>query len=217
MKKFIEFINELNYSTYRSASKKLKELGHTKRAAAIDKHRDVHGSKMSLLKNYGDLLPFELSIKLDKNGLFLPGNTDLVTVYLAGWNYIPAVDNDCEAAIICPSFLFNSNQLHIEKSSELNKDHIKGLDEYTEMDYMFQFDYVVKDDSCTVFSFEGTEDYIKFSNRRDAVRFKKILEEDSVFLDNLVDMIKGCEDLSPFYIKKKIVDSYNINKMYIER
>ncbi len=217
MKKFIEFINELKYSTYRSASKKLKELGHTKRSTSIDRHASIHGTKMSFLKNYGDLLPFELSIKLDKNGLFLPGNTDLITVYLAGWNYIPAVDNDCESAIICPVFLFNSDQLHIEKSGELNKDHIKGLDEYTEMDYMFQFDYVVGNDSCSVFSFEGGDDYIKFSNRRDAVRFKKILEEDKTFLDSLVGMTEGCEELSPFYIKKKIINSYNINKMYIER
>ncbi len=220
MKKFIEFINELKYSTYRSASKKLKELGHDDRSENIDKHADNHRIKLMRLKNYGDLMPFELVGSFSSHhGRYVSGREDLITAYLAGWIHIPMEDIDYELVSISPYFIYNTKQPHIDKSNELNKEHIKGLDNNITSEQIFTLEFEVANEGVSIYSYEGhsKNDFIKFSNRRDAVRFKKILEEDSLFLDTLIEMTQDNDDISPFYVKKKFIESYNINNMYYSK
>ena len=220
MKKFIEFINELNYSTYRSASIRLKELGHDDRSENIEKHANTHHIELDRQKNYGDLMPFELVGSFSSyHERYESGREDLITAYLAGWIHIPMEDIDYELVSISPYFIYNTKQPYIEKSNELNKEHIKGLDNVITSEHIFTLEFEVANEEVSIYSYEGNSknDFIKFSNRRDAVRFKKILEEDSLFLDTLIEMTQDNDDISPFYVKKKFIESYNINNMYYSK
>jgi hypothetical protein len=211
MKKFEQFINELKHTTYSKASKKLKEKGQVKRAERLSKHSYIHQSKMEILKSYPELNPFEFWV----DSKFLPdnkNNSNKVTAYLYGWGYIPAEDNECQAVIISPCFIFNSQFPLIGDLDK--KEHFKGIDEYLEMEYMFQLDYN-NDKVVDLYSFEGQTNYYKFTNRRDAVRFKKLIESDPIFMNDLVASVNGCDELNPFLIQKEFVNSIKINDLYI--
>ena len=211
MKKFEQFINELHGNTYRKVAKTLKDKGHVKRAERLSKHSYIHQSKMEMLKSYPDLNPFEFWV----DSKFLPANknnSNKVTAYLYGWAYIPAEDNECQAVIISPCFIFNSQFPLIGDLDK--KEHFKGIDEYLEMEHMFQLDYN-NDKVVDLYSFEGQTNYYKFTNRRDAVRFKKLIESDPIFMNDLVASVKGCDELNPFLIQKEFVNSIKINDLYI--
>ena len=61
---------------------------------------------------------------------------------------------------------------------------------------------------------EGEKDYYKFTNRRDAVRFKKIITSDPHFIDCIVDAVGKCEELDAFSIHKNFIDTIKINDLY---
>ena len=210
MKKFEQFINELKYTTYSNASKKLKEKGHIERSKEITKHSNIHSSKMLCVKNYPDLSPFEIWV----NSEFFPDNinkSNKLTVYLSYWSYLPAYENDCENVMITPHFIFNSK---VPLIGDLDKkEHFKGIDGYLEMEDVITLDY--SNEKVSLYSMNGEESYYKFTNRRDAVRFKKLIESDTVFMNELVQLVKGCDELNPFLIQQEFKNSIKINDLYI--
>ena len=210
MKKFEQFINELKYTTYSNASKKLKEKGHIERSKEISKHSNIHSSKMLCVKNYPDLSPFEIWV----NSEFFPDNinkSNKLTVYLSHWIYLPANENDCENVVITPHFIFNSKVPLIGDLSR--NEHFKGIDGYLEMEDVFAFDY--SNEKVSLYSMNGEESYYKFTNRRDAVRFKKLIESDPIFMSDLVGCVSGCDELNPFLIQQEFKDSIKINDLYV--
>lgn len=219
-KKFEQFINELKYSTYTKAAKGLEEKGHKERAEKLRKHNFLHRQKMEMIKNYPDLRPFEMWVQVSKHGEE-PDNTykeEKITVYLSTFNYIPSGDNECQSVDIQPLFLFSKQEPYMDPNNfnlfKTEKDHRKSISETLTTDYTLNMSYY-GDGEFDLYSFEGEKNYFKFTNRRDAVRFKKIIESDSHFIDCLVDATKGCDDLDPFLIHKKFVDSIRINDLFI--
>lgn len=218
-KKFEQFINELKYTTYAKAAKGLEEKGHKERADKLRKHNSIHGIKLSMIKNYKDLRPFEIWAKPDGD-YFRPDDkkTNKLTVYLGSWNYIPSEDNECQSVDISPLFLINTKEPYMNPS-EFNlfkgeKEHRKGIDDILNGDYVANLTYY-NDEVGDLYSFEGSEsEYFKFTNRRDAVRFKKIIQSDEFFIESLIEATKGCDDLNAFAIHKKFVQTLKINDLY---
>ena len=219
-KKFEQFINELKYQTYAKAAKGLEEKGHKERAEKLRKHNFLHRQKMEMIKNYPDLRPFEMWVQVSEQSE-QPDNTykeEKITVYLSTFSYIPSEDNECGSVDIQPIFLYNRKEPYMDPNNfnlfKTEKEHRKSVDECLTTDYSLNMSYY-GDGEFDFYSFEGEKDYYKFTNRRDAVRFKKIINSDPHFIDCLVDATKGCDDLDPFLIHKKFVDSIRINDLFV--
>ena len=72
IKKYEQYIKEeLDWKTMNSASKKLKDIGHTNRARAISKHSVFHSTKMEWINNYYDMADDSIE-RSDFNDIFLP-------------------------------------------------------------------------------------------------------------------------------------------------
>ena len=220
-KKFEQFITELKYQTYAKAAKKLSDMGHVKRADKIKKHNSIHRLKMDMLENYSDLRPFEMWVNDDNKGYQEPDlkQENKVTVYLASWSYIPSEDNECNSVDIAPIFLFNSKEPYMDPSKfdlfKGEKEHKKGLDDILSGEFMFNLSYY-NDSVHNLYSFEGDNRYFKFTNRRDAVRFIKIIKSDQFFIENLVNSTNNCENLDPFLIHQEFIDNLKVNDIYLD-
>ena len=220
-KKFEQFINELKYQTYAKAAKMLRDKGHTKRADALGKHNSTHRLKLYMFENYEDLRPFEMWVKVLKEDE-IPDNKkrmQKVTVYLSTFSYIPSEENECSSLDISPIFLYNRKEPYMNPGDfnlfKSEKDHRKSCNDSLIGDYSLQLSYY-NNEVSKLYSFEGGSDYYKFTNRRDAVRFKKIITSDPHFIDCMVEAGDGCEELDAFSIHKKFIDAIKINDLYLD-
>ena len=220
-KKFEQFITELKYQTYAKASKMLKDKGHTKRADALSKHNSIHRLKLDMFENYEDLRPFEMWVHvLDEDEI--PDNKKRlkkVTVYLSTFSWLPSEDNECGGVDISPIFLYNRKEPYMNPGDfnlfKSEKDHRKSCNDSLIGDYSLQLSYY-NNKVSNLYSFEGNSDYYKFTNRRDAVRFKKIITSDPHFIDCIVDAVGKCEELDAFSIHKQFIDAIKINDLYLD-
>jgi len=219
IKKFEDYIKErLDYGTYTKASSELKKMGHEDRAKELDQHKHIHPSKMSMRENYNDLNPFEIygeiieqtNYKGKKYMTLMPSKGGKVTVYLADWSWFPADEaNDCESALMTPIFLYNTNELLATDTTK----HKKGVDEILALENVINI-AIYEEDGVELFGQETDYDFYKFTNRRDAVRFKKIITSDSYFVDRLRKSVEGCDNLDAFAMLNTIKTGVNINKLY---
>ena len=220
-KKFEQFITELKYQTYAKAAKMLKDKGHTKRADDLHKHKAIHRLKLDMFENYEDLRPFEMWVHiLDEDER--PDNkkrAQKVTVYLSTFSWLPSEENECVGVDLAPIFLYNRKEPYMNPGDfnlfKSEKDHRKSCNDSLIGDYSLQLSYYDNKVS-KLYSFEGGVDYYKFTNRRDAVRFKKIITSDPHFIDCMVDSASGCEELDVFSIHKKFIDAIKINDLYLD-
>ena len=220
-KKFEQFITELKYQTYAKASKMLKDKGHTKRADALSKHNSTHRLKLDMFENYEDLRPFEMWVHV-LNEDERPDNkkrAHKATVYLSTFSWLPSEENECVGVDLAPIFLYNRKEPYMNPGDfnlfKSEKDHRKSCGDSLVGDYSLQLSYYDNKVS-KLYSFEGGFDYYKFTNRRDAVRFKKIITSDPHFIDCMVDSASGCEELDVFSIHKKFIDAIKINDLYLD-
>jgi|TARA_B110000483_G_C18034160_1_gene479965 hypothetical protein len=220
-KKFEQFITELKYQTYAKAAKILKEKGHTKRADSLVKHNSIHRLKLDMFENYEDLRPFEMWVHvLDQDEM--PDNKERlkkVTVYLSTFSWLPSEDNGCETVDLQPIFLYNRKEPYMDTSNfnlfKDEKDHRKSCSDCLTGEYSANISYY-ENKVVDIFSFEGGADYYRFTNRRDAVRFKKIITSDPHFIDCVVDAVGKCEELDAFSIHKQFIDAIKINDLYLD-
>lgn len=220
-KKFEQFITELKYQTYAKAAKILKEKGHTKRADSLVKHNSIHRLKLDMFENYEDLRPFEMWVHvLDQDEM--PDNKERlkkVTVYLSTFSWIPSEDNECATVDLQPIFLYNRKEPYMDTSNfnlfKDEKDHRKSCNDCLTGEYSANISYY-ENKVVDIFSFEGGADYYRFTNRRDAVRFKKIITSDPHFIDCVVDAVGKCEELDAFSIHKQFIDAIKINDLYLD-
>jgi hypothetical protein len=218
IKKFADYIKErLDYGTYTKASSELKKMGHEDRAKELDQHKHTHPAKMSMKENYNDLNSFEIygeiieqtNYKGKKYMALMPSKGGKVTVYLASWSWFPSDEaNECESALMTPIFLYNTNEL---LATDVKK-HREGLNEILSMQNVINI-AIYEEDGVELFGQE-IDDFYQFTNRRDAVRFKKIITSDSHFLDELRKSVEGCDNLDAFAMLNTIKTGVSINKLY---
>lgn len=194
--KFLKFIKEeLDYTTLYNVSKKLKELGHTTRATNIDTHRGIHSMKLKMMQYYGDLIPFEIYAEKHETthgDLYVPSNTEKMTVYLADWEIVDGADAECEVINIWPTFIFNTE--YPLKPNDMDIiEHQKGINDYLENEGAIAVMTLDIDNNFEYTAWEAQDNYIRFTNRRDAVRFRNLIKKDRLFRKEYNSILSTCD------------------------
>ena len=214
--KFLKYIKEeLDYGTLTKASKKLKEMGHASRAKSIDDHKSFHGIKMEMMGNYPDLEPFEVYARRTGGGFYENSTHQKVTVYLSTWHYIPSDESECEGVSMSAAFITNSKE-ELLQDKENWKEHKLGVDSFFNTESMVpNFEYYNDEFSFTSWEGKNDHDYIKFTNRRDAVRFRNLLRRDKVFKKMYKKATEGCPSIiSPLEWTRLCHQNVTVNMLY---